>query len=254
MNRQRRDGRTNHRVIRGGSVITPSNSTDKAAETLHPEKTPDAFRARTEKANIHIEIERNNVQDNDAKIFQVGFMSYIEPDDTEDLDETKKVDKQNDERYAFNEKHLPKIQVLLKRMKLSEKWKLPKPPAYHKRAMEIWEAKIEQTDYKNLLAVEWLAKHNSPWYPVKDYPVKDAGDKADKLALEDFLFKVNERVRKGQLIDISKISPPNHLVNCSCKTKWDGISKTCKGGKLRLCWITNEDHHFLHPSIQPSCI
>lgn len=79
---------------------------------------------------------------------------YLDPSDFDSLDETKRVDTENEERYQFNSQQLPLLNILLARMKAN--WKLPKAPVYYEPAFNRWKTKINEPAFRTVEAVKFL--------------------------------------------------------------------------------------------------
>lgn len=182
---------------------------------------------------------------NDEK-FTIGYIEYKEPKDPRDLHETKEVDRENARIYEINKKYESVIRELLRRLRVNQNFTIQKPASYYESAMTQWMRKIREPEYKIGLAADWLSRRDPPLYMNRDYKFGEGADLADKLAYEEFVTK-----QHGKMIDISSIAPPDHKRKCTCKNMWDGTSKTCAGGKLRLCWRVTDDHHFLKPDVKP---
>lgn len=201
-------------------------------------------------------LEKLKFQNEWTKPIEIGYMAYVEPEDQDNMSQCRAADEENKKRRTYNQQYVKRITMLLSRMNLGNKWKMPNPPEYETQARQRWEAKVKQKDFKNLVAVEWLAKLKPPRYPVRDYSIYEAGKLADDIATEQFFENIRSQVSKGNMIDVTEYMPANHAQRCTCRCVWDGISETCKGSRpIRIAWrVDPRNHHFLKPDIRPEIV
>ena len=191
----------------------------------------------------------------DERELRLKYLPFLVPNDENDIEEAKRVDKENARRYAVNKQHETDIQTLLKNMNLPVQ-RVPHPSPYEENARARFSKHIRRPEVKSLLAVEWLAT-NRKQYPVKDYAVKEAADMADAESAYDY---VHEYRRQHPLISLENVpgATSEHARMCGCNLRWDGESETCNQPKgkrgvqpLRVRWMQKKEHHFLDPHVEP---
>lgn len=232
---------------------------------------PGSAPAPTPAKNLHeraaaagIDLTKRAVETDDdngdpARLFKIIYMPYLEPVDIDSIDETKRIDVENEKRYAFNQTQFAEIKILLRRLGLRSVDRVPKPGLYHERAHNIWLQRIYDPAYKTLKAVEYL--HARGLHPFTDYKLEEASELADETSMIEFANV--QKQKTSQRIDIRSMAPKDHHLVCNCNYTWDGVSQTCAGtrspveARLQVRWKMGSDddvkrpYHFLNPVFVP---
>jgi hypothetical protein len=229
-----------------------------SASTVKPQQPPQpqSLDERAKKAGVDFNKapsdQKVDDDQNPERLFSLRFKPYLTPQDLESVAETKKVDDENERRYAFNQTQEALLKVLFARAGHTN-WKLQKPCVYNTRAVELWGRKIREPSYERLAAVELLAKRGR--FPIKDYAIEKAVDLAEEAVINDF---IDDQRKKAARHSIRELLPKDHHFTCNCNYTWDGKSKTCSGtspnAKLaQVCWRTVDNFHFLEPKFEIYC-